>query len=121
MSPASAIAAAISASLSRPAGAAAAEHVEALALGGEPGAAADGGDDQCGQGDRPVIVAVVEKLRIDDRRVRFGDVGDVLPGGDEQRGEAVRGVRAVVRRPGQESPGLRNLAGVEEIGAARPA
>src|SRR5690349_6737861 len=75
-------------------------HLETLALCREAGAAAVGGDDQRGQRDRPVVVAVVEQLRVGDAGVRLGDVGDVLPGRDEHRRQAVRGVRAVVRRAG---------------------
>ena len=40
----------------------AAEQLEAFALGGEPGAAAVGGDDQRGERDRGVVVAVGEQL-----------------------------------------------------------
>src|SRR6476659_5723071 len=55
--------------LVRLAGAVAAEQLQALALGGEAGAAAEGAHDETGQGDRPVVVAVFEQLRVRDRRV----------------------------------------------------
>ena len=44
----------------------------------ESRAAADGGDDERGRSDRPMAVAVVERLRIDDRGVRLSDAGGVL-------------------------------------------
>ena len=93
----------------------AAEEVEALALGGEAGAAAVGGYDEAGEGDRPVVVAGGGELGVGDGGVGFGDVGGVLAGGDEEAGQPVSGVGSVVGGTGEEGSRVRDLAHAEEL------
>ena len=96
ISPASTTPAMISASFLHLAAADAAEDLQALALGGEAGAAAVGGHDQRRDGDRDVEVLLRRHLGVDDAGRRLGDVRHVLAGGDEHRRDAVRRVAAVV-------------------------
>src|SRR3954468_4210242 len=51
-----------------------AEDLQALALSGKAGAAAVGGDDERGDGDRDIEVACLRHLGIDDAGRRLGDV-----------------------------------------------
>lgn len=70
----------------------AAEHFQALALRGEARAAAVAGDDQRWDGDRVIQIAVRHQFGKEDRCGRFGNVGFVLTGGDEDGRDAVGGV-----------------------------
>jgi len=72
----------------RLAGADAAEDAEALGRGAHGGAAADGGDHQRGQVHAREQRAVVGELERQHADGGVCDVGDVLPAGDEEGGEA---------------------------------
>src|SRR4051794_4729706 len=72
------------------------EHLETFPLRGKSGAAAIGGHDQRCERDRPVKVAVVQQLVVDDAGMRFRDICHVLASRDEHRGETVRGMRTIV-------------------------
>lgn len=74
----------------------AAEDLQALALGGEAGAAAVGGDDKRGDGNRDVEVPLRRHLSVDHPGRRLRDVRHVLTRRDEHRRDGVRRVAAVV-------------------------
>src|SRR5207302_7020612 len=95
-----------------------AQQLQALALGGQARAAAVGGDDQRGNRERVVVVAVAPQLGVDEGRRGLRHAGRVLAGGDEHGGDAVGGVGAVVVDPGHEAAQVGYLASpVHELGA----
>src|SRR5919109_52120 len=95
----------------------AAHQLEALAVRWEAGPAAIGRDDERGDGHREIEVAVRQQLAVVVGGRGLGDVGDVLAGGDEDRGDPVGRVGAVVVGAGHEAAEVRHEPGApEELG-----
>ena len=104
ISPASTTPPMISASFSTLPLPAAAQQFQALALGGQPRAAAVGGDDERRDGDGDVHVPLGRQLQVDDASRRFGHVGHILPRGDEHGGDAIGRMGPLLLAPESTAP-----------------
>ena len=92
-----------------------AQKLETFTLGRQCGAAAVGGDDERWDGNRDVEVLFVGEFDVDDAGRRFGDVGHVLAGGDEDGGDGVGGVKAVVVDACEDGTDVGDAVVVEEL------
>ena len=92
-----------------------AQELETFPLCRQGGAAAVGGDDERWDGNRDVEVLFVGEFDVDDAGRRFGHVGHVLAGGDENGGDGVGGVEAVVVDACEDGTDVGDAVVVEEL------